>query len=99
MPRLHLLSASALKRLMFSGLTASASPARGEGFEAPHFLGHRHLGGWALPDRSAEDPDDALGAAQHIGGVLRFGERAAVAEDDHVRVPRNCGVTHRLDLL
>src|SRR5215212_1060357 len=72
------------------------SSSVGERLEAAHVLGHRDLGGQALHRGGAEEADDALGAVEHVLGVLGLGERAAVAQHDHV-VPHPHGrVAHRL---
>ena len=42
--------------------------------------------GQAFHARGAEEADDALGAVEHVGGVVGLGDRAAVAEHEHVRV-------------
>src|SRR4051794_9122813 len=52
----------------------------GDRLEAAHVLGHRDLGRQALHRRGPEEPDHALGALQHVRGVVRLGDRPAVAE-------------------
>ena len=44
-------------------------------------------------------PTTPCGASEHVGGVLRLGDRPAVAEDEDVRVDRLGRVVHRLDAL
>ena len=84
-----------------TSLDGTASPFQVvcERLEAAHVLGHRDLGGQTFHARGAEEPDDAGRPLEHVTGVLRLGERAAVAEHDHVGVDGGGGVAHRLDLL
>src|SRR5687768_7377685 len=71
----------------------------GKRLEAAHVLGHGDLGRQALHARSAEEPDDPLGAVEHVPGILGLGQRAAMAEHDHVGVHSDRRVAHGLDAL
>ena len=66
--------------------------------ESLHVLGHGHLGRQPLHARGAVEAGDALRAVEHVLGVLGLGDRAAVAEHDHVGPHRDRRVAHRLDL-
>ena len=44
-------------------------------------------------------PDDALCAPEHVGRVLGLGDRASVAEDEHVRIDQLGRVVHGLHAL
>ena len=82
-PQSKLMVGRAAGSISFDGMGMLLSGV-GERLEAAHVLGHRDLGRQALHARGAEEPDDALGALQHVPGVLGLGQRAAVAEHDHV---------------
>src|SRR5918999_5257482 len=84
-PQSKLMVGRAAGSISFDG-TAMLLSCVCERLEAAHVLGHGDLGGQALHARRAEEPDDALGPVEHVLGVLRLGERAAVAEHDHVGV-------------
>src|SRR3954447_800544 len=66
---------------------ASACPCALDGncLEAAHVLGHRDLCREALHRGGAEEPDHALRARDHVGRVVRLGDRAAVAQHEDVR--------------
>src|SRR6478735_5799289 len=69
----------------------------GDRLEAAHVLGHRDLGGQALHRGGAEEAGDPLGALDDVGGVVRLGDRAAVAEDEDVGAHPSRRVVHLLD--
>src|SRR3990172_5556514 len=58
----------------------------GNRLETPHVLDHRALGRQPLHRGGSEEADDALGALDHVRGVVRLRDRAAVAEHDDLRV-------------
>src|SRR5271168_3327441 len=55
-------------------------------FEAAYLLGNGTLGRQALDARGAKESADALGPAENILDIFRFGDRAAVTEDENFRV-------------
>src|SRR4051794_35271078 len=71
----------------------TSSRRRGRGgpdrLEPAHVLGERHLGREPLHARGTEEADDADRARQDVLRVVRFGDGAAVAEDDDVGVDRD----------
>src|ERR687897_506253 len=71
----------------------------GERLEAAHVLRHRDLGGQALHAGRAEEPDHALRSLEDVLRVLRFGQRASVAEHHPLGIDRHRRVAHRLDQL
>ena len=76
------------------------SPSLGSGrdrLEARDGLGQCDLGRKPLHARGAEEPDDTPSSLEHVGGVLRLGDRPAVAEDEDVRRDLDGRVVHRLD--
>src|SRR5215207_10996814 len=83
-PQSNVYVGSSAGSINFDGIADSSISGVGERLETAHVLGHRDLGGQALHAGSAEEPDDPLGAVQHVLRVLRLGQRAAVAEHDHV---------------
>src|SRR3954470_17244157 len=71
--------------------------SEGNGLEALHVLGHCLLDGEAFHRRGAEEADDTFGALDHERGIVRLGDRAAVAEDEDVVVDAFRRVVHLLD--
>src|SRR3989449_2772853 len=73
------------------------SPSWLDLLEPSHLLGHRRLGRQPFHAGRAEEADHALGALEHIGGIVRLRDGPAVAEDEDLRVDRLRRVVHRLD--
>src|SRR5581483_12442045 len=64
--------------------------------EPAYAAGDGHLGRQPLDAGGAEEPDDPLGVPQDVLGVLRLGDRPAVAEDEDVGANLLAPVSNRL---
>src|SRR5437867_4257780 len=71
--------------------------SEGDRLEAAHVLGHRSLGRQPIHRGGSDEADHALGVREHVRGVVRLGDRTAVAEHEDVRLDAPGCVVHRLD--
>src|ERR1700733_8359071 len=58
-------------------------------FETLYLLSDGTLGGQALDARGAKESADTSGSAEDVLNILRFGDRAAMAEDQNFRMNRD----------
>src|SRR5215207_1304677 len=80
-----------------TGACRASSRSGADRLEPAHVVGERDLGGQPLHAGGAEEADHAAGPLQDVLRVVRFGDRSAVAEHDHLGLDRDGRVAHLLD--